>query len=135
MTDRQLKVLILEDSPSQAAVIASIVQQSGHRPCVYNDLPTGISQLLQKEQPDMVLLDLMLLDADGKVIADGFQICREIKRSKQPIPVIVVSAEGDEDAWEWALLQGADAFLKKPFAPDDLRSVISQVLEADDEPE
>ena len=122
------KVLILEDSPSQAAVIASIVEETGNTPCVYTDLPTGISQILTKEQPSLVLLDLMLLGPDGKPIADGFQICREIKRARDPIPVVVVSAEGDDDACEWAILQGADAFLQKPFAPDDLKQVIDDVL-------
>lgn len=122
------KVLILEDSPSQAAVIASIVEETGNIPCVYTDLPTGIVQILAKEQPALVLLDLMLLGPDGKPIADGFQICREIKRARDPIPVVVVSAEGDDDACEWAILQGADAFLQKPFAPDDLKQVIDDVL-------
>lgn len=123
------KVLILEDSPSQAAVIASIVEETGNIPCVYTDLPTGISQILSKEQPSLVLLDLMLLGPDGKPIADGFQICREIKRAREPIPVVVVSAEGDDDACEWAILQGADAFLQKPFAPEDLKQVIDDVLD------
>ena len=121
------KVLILEDSPSQAAIIASIVETAGHSPVVYNDVQSGISQMLTKEQPDLVLLDLMLLDESGKPIADGFQICGEIKRSAS-IPVIVVSAQGDEDSCEWAILQGADAFLQKPFAPEDLKSVMAEVL-------
>lgn len=122
------KVLILEDSPSQAAVIASIVEETGNVPCVYTELPTGISQILIKEQPSLVLLDLMLLGPDGKPMADGFQICREIKRGRDPIPVIIVSAEGDEDACEWAILQGADAFLQKPFNPEELKQAIDDVL-------
>lgn len=127
------KILIVEDSPSQSAIIASIVEHAGHRPCVYNALPTGISQILTKEQPDLVLLDLMLLDPNGKPMADGFQICREIKRSPRRIPVIVISAEGDEDACNWALLQGADAYLQKPFNPEDLLEVMKSVLASDSE--
>ncbi len=126
--DRERKVLIVEDSPTQSAIIASIVENAGHLPCVYNELPTGISQILIKEKPDLVLLDLMLLDANGKPMADGFQLCREIKRSPLQIPVIVVSAEGDEDACNWAILQGADAYLQKPFNPEDLLEVMHSVL-------
>lgn len=125
----EAKILIVEDSPSQAAIIAEIVRQVGHIPIVYTDLPTGITQILNKEHPDLVLLDLRLLGADGKPIADGFQICREIKRSPKSPPVVVVSAEGDDEACEWAILQGADAFLQKPFVAQDLTQIISQLLQ------
>ena len=43
------KVLIVEDSPSQAAIIASIVTQTGHSPAVYTDITSGIGQILLKE--------------------------------------------------------------------------------------
>lgn len=122
------RVLIIEDSRAQAAVIADVVRQAGHTPVVYHDVATGIQQILSKEQPDLVLLDLNLLDAQGKPIADGFQVCREIKKSPRTVPVVVISSEGDDEAIEWALLQGADAFLHKPFVVDDLTIVMSQVL-------
>ena len=124
----QAKILIVEDSPSQAAIIATVVKQAGHLAAVYSQLPMGITQILTMEKPDLVLLDLRLLDAEGRPMADGFQICREIKRSVPTLPVIVVSAEGDEDACEWAVLQGADAYLQKPFAVEDLTSLVNQVL-------
>ena len=124
------RVLIVEDSPSQAAIIATVVKQAGHIPTVYSQLPSGITQILTKEQPDLVLLDLRLLDREGNAMAYGFQICREIKRTQKNIPVIVISAEGDEDACEWAVLQGADAYLQKPFAVDDLTTIMAQVLKS-----
>ena len=80
------------------------------------------------EKPDLVLLDLRLLDSDGRPAADGFQVCREIKRSELRPPVIVLTAEGDDDACEWAILQGADAFVQKPFAASDLTAVMASVL-------
>lgn len=126
--EKTARVLIIEDSPSQSAVIADVVRQVGHFPIVYNDLPMGISQILMKEQPDVVLLDLNLLDAEGNPIGDGFQMCREIKRSPRKPPVIVISAEGDDEASEWALLQGADAYLQKPFAVPDLTRALQDVL-------
>jgi DNA-binding response OmpR family regulator len=126
------KVLIVEDSKSQAAIIAEIVRNAGHTPTIYPDLSAGVTQTLASTNPEIVLLDLVLLGPDGKPTADGFQICREIKRSSQNrIKVVVVSAKGDEDSAEWALLQGADAFLQKPFAVDDLVRVMSQMLATD----
>lgn len=126
---KQAKVLIVEDSPSQAAIIAAVVKQAGHTAAVYSQLPQGIMQILNTESPDIVLLDLRLLDSEGNPMADGFQVCREIKRSAKGIPVIVISAEGDEEACEWAIMQGADAYLQKPFAVDDLTAILSQVLD------
>ncbi len=125
---KSAKVLIVEDSPSQAAIIATVVKQAGHTAAVYSQLPMGITQILTVEQPDLVLLDLRLLDQEGRPVADGFQLCREIKRNSKGVPVIVVSAEGDDEACEWAILQGADAYLQKPFAVEDLTALMKQVL-------
>lgn len=123
------RVLIIEDSPTQAAIIADIVKSAGHEAVVCSDVSKGINQVIKPVNPDLVLLDLVLLGPDGKPMGDGFQICREIKRvSKNTVPVVVVSSKGDEESAEWAILQGADAFLQKPFAVEDLLAVLAQVL-------
>jgi twitching motility two-component system response regulator PilH len=123
------KVLIIEDSPSQAAIMAELVTQAGHNAHISPDLSKGVIQTVTPFDPDIVLLDLTLLGPDGKPIADGFQICKEIKRvSKNKIKVVVVSAREEEEAAEWAELQGADAFLHKPFAVEELVGIINQVL-------
>ena len=129
-TIKRSKILIIEDSPTQSAIIADVVRQAGHEPAVYNTLPAGVVQVLEKEEPDLVLLDLRLLDAQGNPVADGFQICREIKRARAQLPVVIISAEGDDEACEWAVLQGADAYLQKPFAVSDLKDIMSQVLKS-----
>ena len=124
-------VLIVEDSPSQAAIISEIVKEAGHAPTICKDLTKGVLQILSTFQPDIVLVDLVLLGSDGKPVADGFQICREVKRiSKNKVGVVVVSSKGDQMSAEWAIMQGADAFLQKPFAVDALLGVIDEVLEA-----
>jgi two-component system, OmpR family, alkaline phosphatase synthesis response regulator PhoP len=126
--DSTLRILIIEDSPTQAAVIAELVRQIGFTPVVYTEVRAGIHSILAREQPKVVLLDLKLLDAKGNPVADGFQICREIKRSPSKPPVIVISAQDDDEACEYALLQGADAFLQKPFVATDLTDAITTVL-------
>lgn len=123
------RVLIIEDSNAQAAIIAEIVREAGHEALLPGSVQHGVAQILKSLRPDVVLLDLVLLGADGKPIADGFQICREIKRvTSAKIGVIVVSAEGDDEASEWAILQGADAYLQKPFVVEDLVEVLDEVL-------
>lgn len=124
-------VLIVEDSPAQAAIISELVKESGHDVIVCKEFHRGVLPMLQPIMPDLVLLDLMLLGPDGKPVGDGFQICREIKRlTKNSVAVVVVSAKEDDTSAEWAILQGADAFLQKPFAADDLLTVIKDALEA-----
>jgi len=123
------RVLIIEDSASQAQIMAEIVTNAGHQATLCNDLGKGIAQILKATDPQVVLLDLILLGPDGKPVADGFQMCREIKRiSGKRIGVVVVSSKDDEASAEWAMLQGADAFLQKPFVVDDLLDVLGQVL-------
>ena len=123
------KVLVIEDSVSQAAIISSIVSSAGYETVVCTDVSKGVGQIIKPINPDIVLLDLVLCAADGKVMADGFQVCKEIKRvSKNRIAVVVVSSKGDAESAEWAILQGADAFLQKPFAEKDLLKVIGEVL-------
>ena len=101
--DKSKKVLIVEDSATQAAVMANIVVSMGMQPVVTSDLSRGISQIINQENPDIVILDLILIDqSTGKQLADGFQLCREIKRLKADLPVIVVTAEEDDDAWNFA---------------------------------
>ena len=128
MPKASAKILVIEDSPTQAAVIADIVRQAGHEPVVYSELTMGISQILAKEVPRIVLLDLKLLDREGNPAADGFQLCGEIKRSALKPTVIVISAEGDDEACEWAILQGADGYLQKPFVAKDLLAAIASAL-------
>ena len=123
------RVLIIEDSPSQATLISSIVSEAGHEPILAPDPSKGIAQTMLSANPDVVLLDLVLLNAEGKQVADGFQLCREIKRvSNGRTAVVIVSSKGDEDSTQWAMLQGADAFLQKPFVVEDLVEVINEVL-------
>lgn len=123
------RILIVEDSPAQAAIIAEIVKEAGHDALVCREYTKGVGAMLQPSTPDLVLLDLTLLGPDGKPIGDGFQICREIKRlTKNSVAVVVVSAKEDDTSAEWALMQGADAYLQKPFAVEDLVGVMREAL-------
>lgn len=121
------KILIVEDSPAQAALITELVAAAGHEPhkCVDTSIP--IPQLVTTLAPDIVLLDLVLLAPDGSPRWDGFQVCREIKRAHPTVAVLIVSARDDDDALEWAELQGADGYLRKPFAYEELIDALTRV--------
>jgi two-component system KDP operon response regulator KdpE len=78
-------------------------------------------QLLETEDPDIVLLDLMLPEADG------FELCRQI-RERSPVAIIVVSARGGERDKVTALHMGADDYLTKPFSIEELLARITATL-------
>jgi len=121
-------ILIVEDSPAQAALIADIVTAAGHTAHKCLDPGTPVEVLVSTLAPHIVLLDLILESSDGRSVTDGFRLCRDIKRTTPNIPVVILSARDDTIAPEWAALQGADAFLQKPFTYTDLLATIDALI-------
>ncbi|HMO18269.1 MAG TPA: response regulator [Oligoflexia bacterium] len=121
------KILIIEDSPLQRAVIANVVKELGFTPVLAENFDSSLINIIEQEDIFIVLLDLMLQNEDGEVLMDGFQLCAEMKQQRNGLKVVVVSAEDDEAAREFAMLQGADGFISKPFRVQDLRDCIQSI--------
>src|SRR5246127_5686890 len=113
------KVLIIEDDPNIVDLIRSNLVVRGFATVV--SAGTKVLTLLDTEQPDMVLLDLMLPEADG------FELCRQI-REWSPVAIIVVSARGGERDKVTALNMGADDYMTKPFGIEELLARILATL-------
>src|ERR1700757_57348 len=113
------KVLIIEDDPNIVDLIRSNLAVRGFD-TVVSAGGRGLA-LLEEEQPDMVLLDLMLPEADG------FELCRQI-RERSAVAVIVVSARGGERDKVTALNMGADDYMTKPFSVEELLARITATL-------
>jgi len=113
------KVLIIEDDPNIVDLIRSNLVVRGFDTVV--SVGTKVLALLEAEQPDMVLLDLMLPEADG------FELCRQI-RGRSPVAIIVVSARGGERDKVTALNMGADDYMTKPFGIEELLARIFATL-------
>src|ERR1700746_1250825 len=113
------KVLIIEDDPNIVDLIRSNLAVRGFD-TVVSAGSRGLA-LLGEEQPDMVLLDLML------PFADGFELCRQI-RERSPVAIIVVSARGGERDKVTALNMGADDYMTKPFGIEELLARILATL-------
>ncbi|MBP1698395.1 MAG: two component transcriptional regulator, winged helix family [Deltaproteobacteria bacterium] len=79
---------------------------------------------LNSEKPDLVVLDLMLPDADG------FEICKYMKRKKNlsHIPIVMLTAKSEETDTILGLELGADDYIRKPFSPNELMARIKTVL-------
>ncbi|HET7355334.1 MAG TPA: response regulator transcription factor [Nocardioidaceae bacterium] len=122
MTDEgpRTRVLMVEDDPNIVDLIRSNLNVRGFDTVISTD-GTRALRLLETEQPDIVLLDLMLPGADG------MQLCRQI-RERSSVGIIVVSARGGEHDKVTALNMGADDYLTKPFGVEELLARISATL-------
>ncbi len=119
------KVLIVDDSIAEIRLMEAVLQKAGYWPVAISD-PTRVEQTVEAERPALILLDVVM---PGR---NGFQVCRELKNSLQfsCIPVILVtSKDGDSDKF-WAKMQGADAYVVKPFTPEQLLQQVQRFLPA-----
>jgi len=114
------RVLIIEDDETLAEVVATYLEREGFDVDVATDGGSGLARALSTE-PDLVVLDLML------PVLDGFEVCRRL-RQVVPIPVIMLTARGEEDDRIAGLELGADDYLTKPFSPRELTARVKAVL-------
>ena len=106
------KILIVEDEESIADLEKDYLELSGFEVEVANDGQTGLDKALFGDF-DLVILDLMLPGVDG------FEICRKVRAEKNT-PIIMVSAKKDDIDKIRGLGLGADDYMTKPFAPEEL---------------
>ncbi len=111
---------MIEDDYRLATMVRSYLSASGFEVVVADDAARGL-RLLDKQAFDLVLLDLMLPDADG------LTVCRQI-RGNSALPIIMVTAKGDITDRVVGLELGADDYLAKPFEPRELLARIRAVL-------
>lgn len=111
---------MIEDDHRLAAMVRSYLADAGFTVSVADDAARGL-RFLEKQVFDLVLLDLMLPDADG------LAVCREI-RSASAVPIIMVTAKGDLADRVVGLELGADDYVAKPFEPRELLARIRAVL-------
>ena len=114
------RALLVEDDPNIVDLIRSNLAVRGFDTVVSAD-GTRALQLLETEEPDIVLLDLMLPEVDG------FELCRQI-REQSSVAIIVVSARGGERDKVTALNIGADDYMTKPFSIEELLARITATL-------
>jgi two-component system, OmpR family, KDP operon response regulator KdpE len=114
------RALVVEDDPNIVDLIRSNLAVRGFDTVVSHDGSRAL-QLLETEEPDIVLLDLMLPEVDG------FDLCRQI-RERSHVAIIVVSARRGERDKVTALNMGADDYLTKPFSIEELLARITATL-------
>jgi DNA-binding response OmpR family regulator len=113
-------VLVIEDDRNTANLIGLYLKREGFRAQIAADGETGLA-MADRHQPVLVILDLML----PKV--DGWEVCRRLRR-KSEIPVIMLTARGEEVDRVAGLTLGADDYMVKPFSPRELVARVKAVL-------
>ncbi|MFM9371370.1 response regulator transcription factor [Streptomyces sp. Da 82-17] len=117
--DRAL-VLVVDDDPTVAEVVAGYLDRAGYAVDRAADGPAAL-RLAAARRPDLVVLDLMLPGMDG------LEVCRRL-RADGPVPVVMLTARGDEDDRINGLEVGADDYVTKPFSPRELVLRVASVL-------
>lgn len=117
------KILIVEDEPGLVKLLEYNLQRQSYQTCVCLDGAKAM-RLLDREEPDLVLLDWMLPNISG------VDICRTIRRHVKfkNIPIIMLTARGDESDKVKGLSFGADDYMTKPFSIPELLARIQALL-------
>jgi DNA-binding response OmpR family regulator len=118
--------LVVEDDPSIRYLLGFILEQHGWTVLEAHDGPQGVAAILDGPVTDAVLLDIMLPGVDGLQLLD---ILRGVSRWKG-VPVMMLTAKGDESSINRALAAGANDYLGKPFEPDDLVARLNRMPRA-----
>ncbi len=123
MSNLQPNVLIVEDEPPLVELLSYNLEKAGFQAQIARD---GDEALLAVEErrPDLVLLDWML------PYVSGIEICRRIRRNPETrdLPIILLTARGEEDDRIRGLDAGADDYVVKPFSPSELVARVRAVL-------
>jgi two-component system OmpR family response regulator len=124
---RTPRILVVEDDPEIRSLLKDYLHRQGLRVDVADGGGTFDRLMAQYGEPDLVVLDIML---PGE---DGFSICRRLRATSR-VPVIMLTARGDDIDRIVGLEMGADDYLPKPFNPRELLARIRAVLRRMEQP-
>ncbi|TAK36638.1 MAG: response regulator transcription factor [Chloroflexota bacterium] len=117
---RKATILVVDDDPHYVQLVRVNMQASGYRVLTASDGLGGL-KILETEQPDLVILDIMM------PFLDGYETCRRI-REFSLVPIIMLTARGEQEHKVRGLRAGADDYVTKPFGADELLARVEAVL-------
>lgn len=115
------KILVVDDEPSIAMLIEFNLKLSGYDVLTVSD-GEAVFDMLRTFRPDLIVLDLMLPKMDG------IQVCRELRKQNNAVPIIMLTALQDVTDKIAGLDNGADDYMTKPFSPQELISRIQAIF-------
>jgi two-component system alkaline phosphatase synthesis response regulator PhoP len=115
------KVLVVDDEPAIITLLQYNLQQAGFDVISAMDGEAGINMVME-ENPDIMILDLML----PKI--DGIEVCKKLREDRILIPILMLTAKGDEFDKILGLELGADDYMTKPFSPREVVARVKAIL-------
>jgi len=118
------RILIVDDDAFIRRPLEFILRGEGYAPATAVDAADGLRRI-EEAVPDLIVLDVMM---PGK---DGFTFCAELRTDPRfaSIPIVLLSARGQEHDRERGLALGASEFLTKPYSPHELKRRVRELLE------
>ena len=113
-------ILVVDDDPTVREVVVAYLRQAGHETTEAHDGPGAIAAAAAS--PDLVVLDVMLPGFDG------LEVCRRLRDTQPGLPIVMLSALGEEEDRIAGLGYGADDYLGKPFSPRELVLRVASLL-------
>ena len=113
-------ILIADDNPDITDVLSAYAKKEGYEPIIASDGEEALDKF-KKNHPDIVLLDVMMPKLDG------YAVCRMI-REVSDVPVILITARGEDFEKIMGLDIGADDYIVKPFSPSEVMARVRAIL-------
>lgn len=114
------RILIADDNRQITSILEEYARKEGYTPLIAADGQEALT-IFAQQKPDVVLLDVMM------PTTDGFEVCREIRKTSD-VPVIMITARGEDFEKIMGLDIGADDYIVKPFSPGEVMARIRAVL-------
>ncbi len=115
-------ILIVEDSPSELELMSHYLKESGFNVIKANDGKEALEKAMEQKF-DVVVTDVVMPGMSG------FELCRALKRNPttEKVPIVICSSKNQEIDRLWAMRQGADAYITKPYTRDQLVRAIKSL--------
>lgn len=114
-----MKVLLVEDNPSQMELMDTYLRESGHIVIRLSEPKSAFNKVIE-QKPDVVITDVVMPGMSG------FELCRQLKNNAATanVPIVICSSKDQEIDRLWGMRQGAAAYLTKPFSREQLLRTI-----------
>jgi twitching motility two-component system response regulator PilH len=117
-----MTVIVVDDSPTIRAMLVTLLSQHGLTVVEAED--GQIAKALMKDlRPDLVITDVVMPNMNG------YELCRWVKNEIPGVPVILCSTKGEAFDRHWAMKQGGDAYITKPFNPEEMMTAVRSLLQ------
>lgn len=119
------KVMIVDDSPTIRAMLSSLLTQNGMEVIEAED-GLAAQAIMKENRPDLVITDIVMPNMNG------YELCRWVKNEMPggSAPVILCSTKGETFDRHWGMKQGGDAYIIKPFNPDEMMTTVRSLLQS-----